>query len=79
MSVFVTDSVFKHSHRGVLPSAVCKCDREASILGKPWPTKGCRATTKKKSLINTQTSILQNYDWNSLSLIIIKANLKLTQ
>jgi len=33
-----------HSSRGVLPSVVClECHREASIVRKPWPTKGCCA------------------------------------
>jgi hypothetical protein len=26
---------------------VSECDREASILRGPWPTRGCRATGKK--------------------------------
>jgi len=32
-----------HSSRGVLPSEVCQCDREACTLRRLWPTKGCRA------------------------------------
>jgi hypothetical protein len=24
----------------------CECDREASIMRKPWPTRGCRAIEK---------------------------------
>ena len=31
------------SSREVLPSVVCLCDREASIMRKPWPTEGCWA------------------------------------
>jgi hypothetical protein len=33
------------SSRGVLPSVVCptECDREALIIRKPWPSRGCRA------------------------------------
>jgi len=29
-----------HSSRGVTPCVVC--DREASIMSRPWPTGGCR-------------------------------------
>ena len=29
-----------HSFRGVLPNVVCECDREASIMRRPWPTRG---------------------------------------
>jgi hypothetical protein len=30
-----------HSSRGGLPSVVClECDREASIMKRPWPTRG---------------------------------------
>jgi hypothetical protein len=38
-----------HSSRGVLPSVVCliECDCEASIMRRPWPTKGCYAIGKK--------------------------------
>ena len=38
-----------HSSRGVLPSVVClnECDREASIMRRPWPNKGCCAMEKK--------------------------------
>ena len=37
-----------HSSRGVLPSAVClKCDREASIMRRPRPPRGCRPIEKK--------------------------------
>jgi hypothetical protein len=34
---------------GVLPSVVCQteCDREASIMRRPWPTRGCCAMEKK--------------------------------
>ena len=28
-----------HLPRGALPSV---CDREVSIIGRPWPTRGCR-------------------------------------
>jgi hypothetical protein len=31
-----------HSSRGVLLNVVCQCDCEASIMKRPWPTKGCR-------------------------------------
>jgi hypothetical protein len=31
-----------HSSRGVLPSwGVSECDREASIMRRPWLTRGC--------------------------------------
>jgi hypothetical protein len=35
-----------HSSRRVLPSVVCltKCDLEALIMRRPWPTRGFRAT-----------------------------------
>jgi hypothetical protein len=31
---------------------VSDCDREASIMRRPWPTRGCRATGKKLGLAN---------------------------
>jgi len=34
------------SSRGVLPSVMCLCDREASIVRGPWPTGGCCAIKK---------------------------------
>jgi hypothetical protein len=37
-----------HTSRGVLPSVVClKCDREASIMWRPWPTRGCYAIGRR--------------------------------
>jgi hypothetical protein len=38
-----------HSSRGVLQSVVCvsECDREASIMRRPWSTRGCRALERK--------------------------------
>jgi hypothetical protein len=30
---------------------VSECDREASIMRKPWPTRGCCATGKKSKLL----------------------------
>ena len=38
---------FDHSSRGVPPSGVPECDREAAIMGRPWPTRGSCATVKK--------------------------------
>jgi hypothetical protein len=37
------------SSRGVLPIVVClnECDREASILRRSWPIRGCCAMKKK--------------------------------
>ena len=37
-----------HSSRGILPSVMCLtgCDREASLMRRPWPTRGCRDTIK---------------------------------
>jgi hypothetical protein len=35
-----------HSSRGVLPSMVSECDREASTTRRPWPTKGYCAIQK---------------------------------
>ena len=32
-------ATWHHSFRGVLPSVVCVCNREASILWRPWPTR----------------------------------------
>ena len=32
-----------HSSRVVIPNVVCECDREASILRRPWQVIGCRA------------------------------------
>ena len=37
-----------HSSRGVPPSGVLECDREAAIMGRPCPTKGSRAIVKKR-------------------------------
>ena len=37
-----------HSARGVLPSVVSKCNREASTLRRPWPNRGCRTTKTKR-------------------------------
>jgi len=33
---------------GVLPNVVCltECDHEASIMRRPWPTRGCSAIKK---------------------------------
>jgi len=31
------------SSRGVLPCFLSACDREASIMKRPWPTGGCGA------------------------------------
>ena len=42
-----------HLSRGVLPSVVClKCDREASIMRSPWPTRGCCAMGKKNIVLH---------------------------
>jgi len=52
------------SSRRVLRSVVCttKCDREASIMSRPWPTRSCRAIYK-----NVSTEGLK-YEGLSLSL-----------
>jgi hypothetical protein len=34
---------------------VSECDREASLVRRPWPTRGCRAIAKKKSYSFTAT------------------------
>jgi len=36
-----------HSSRGVVPSGVSECDREASMMRTPWPTRGCCAMVKR--------------------------------
>ena len=42
-----------HSSRGVLPSVVClKCDHEASIMKRPWPTGGLLRHKKKLQIIS---------------------------
>jgi hypothetical protein len=42
-----------HSSRGVLPTVVClECDREASIMTRPWSTRGCRVSKKKNEFLN---------------------------
>jgi hypothetical protein len=49
-----------HSSREVLPSVVClnECDRETSIIGRPWPTLGCCAIGKKGLiLIGTEQNV----------------------
>jgi hypothetical protein len=35
------------TRQGVTQSGVSECDREASIMRRPWPTRGC-CTMKKK-------------------------------
>jgi len=37
-----------HSSRGVLPTVVYQSDHEASIMRRPWPTRGYCAMGKKK-------------------------------
>jgi hypothetical protein len=39
------------SYRGVLPVVMClnKCDHEASIMRRPWCTRGCWAIEKRSS------------------------------
>jgi hypothetical protein len=37
-----------HSYRGVIPIVVCVSDVEASIIGKPWHTSGCRTMEKRQ-------------------------------
>jgi len=46
-----------HSYRGVLPSVVCLCDGEASIMMKSWLTGGCCATEKRNTSYNPKASI----------------------
>ena len=38
-----------HSSRGVLPNVVCPndCDREALLMARPRPTRGCCVKVKK--------------------------------
>ena len=36
-----------NSSRGVLPSGVSECDREASPMRRPWSSRGCCAMEKK--------------------------------
>ena len=41
--------------RGVLSSVLCLvCDREASIMRRPWSTGGCCAIGKKISIVIRQ-------------------------
>jgi hypothetical protein len=51
-----------HSSRGVLPSVVrlSECDREASIMRRPWSTKGCCAIGNKNCILHQQ-SLLAKY------------------
>jgi hypothetical protein len=35
-----------HVERSPTEYGVSECDREASIMGRPWPTRGCRAMEK---------------------------------
>ena len=37
-----------HSSRGVLPSVMCVCDHEASIMWRFWSTRGCCAMGKER-------------------------------
>jgi hypothetical protein len=41
-----------HLSRIVLPTVMCmtKCDREISITGRTWPTRGCFALNKKQTI-----------------------------
>ena len=49
-----------HSSRGVQPSVVCvtECDREASVMKRPWPTRDRCATGRGEYLFNICTSLL---------------------
>jgi hypothetical protein len=35
---------------------VSECDREASIMRRPWPTRGCRTTGGKRSSLESRGS-----------------------
>ena len=41
VQVSVTDRFLVH--KSPTDSGVTECDREVSIIPKPWPTRGCRA------------------------------------
>jgi hypothetical protein len=36
---------------------VSECDREASIMGRPWPTGGCRATENNFPVNKNDTKV----------------------
>jgi hypothetical protein len=57
-----TKKVEYYWSRGVLPSVVClsECDREASILRKPWPTRGCYVIGIKSLFYLVINSLLCN-------------------
>jgi hypothetical protein len=38
-----------HAQRSSTECGVFECDREASIMGKPWPTGGCRSMEVNKT------------------------------
>jgi hypothetical protein len=46
VEVFTTD--WSLVQRSPTECGVSECDREASIMRRPWPTRGSRATEKKK-------------------------------
>jgi hypothetical protein len=43
------------------------CDREASIMRRPWPTRGCYATKEKKS---QKTILLSVSFYNEINFLI---------
>jgi hypothetical protein len=48
-SCFLSLRQADHSSRGSpTECVVSECDREASIMRRPWPNKGCCANGKKK-------------------------------
>ena len=54
-----------HSSRGVVPTVVLpECDREASIIRSPWPTRGCCAMGKKLSLFYVILVLTKNVSDN---------------
>jgi hypothetical protein len=51
-----------HSSRGVLPIVVClECDREASIMRRPWSTRGCCAIGEEYMLLSHFKTHMNTY------------------
>jgi hypothetical protein len=49
------------SSRGVLPSVAClECDSEASIMRRPWPTRGCYVMGENQNIVQWNERITEN-------------------
>jgi len=49
-----------HLSRGVLPSVVCESHRGASVIGRPWPTRGCCPMGRERYVVQEVPPMM---DW----------------